>query len=160
MGRRKRTAQKLNSPLFDYGNLRKRNTKSYSERSLIKERVISHALWLRIYQKIMHLCSFQRLQDDLSQSHFFVSICSDRFFVYKTQRTKYAELKIRKALSKTFGKEGKYTQWLKNVTNFNAIPTVPKKNIISNMLLSRPFQFLLSVFMFSHPTKLMATLSV
>jgi|YelNatPaOPRAMG01_1025707.scaffolds.fasta_scaffold78000_3 hypothetical protein len=46
-------------------------------------------------------------------------------FLRNDVQARYPTDVIRNVVSSAFGKDGKYTHWLKNVTNFNAIPTVP-----------------------------------
>jgi hypothetical protein len=60
--------------------------------------------------------------------------------VLRAFQLRYKTEKIRNVESSTLGKEGKYTQWLKNVMNFSAIPIVPHIRIICRQSLAKSLQ--------------------
>ena len=55
-------------------------------------------------------------------------------------QVRYNAVKIRNVASSMFGNAGKYTQWLKNVVNFSAMPIVPHTSIICMQSLANSFQ--------------------
>lgn len=53
---------------------------------------------------------------------------------------RHKTVKIINVASSMFGNDGKYTQWLKNVVNFSAMPIVPHTSIICMQSLAKSFQ--------------------
>ena len=79
--------------------------------------------------------------------------CSDQLIVFvvcgcfngtlgvlRAFQLRYKTEKIRNVESSALGKEGKYTQWLKNVTNFSAMPIVPHIRIICKQSFPKSLQ--------------------
>lgn len=63
--------------------------------------------------------------------HFCILVDSRKGYLFlRAFQVRYNAVKIRNVASSIFGNDGKYTQWLKNVVNFSAMPIVPDTSII------------------------------
>ena len=63
-------------------------------------------------------------------------------------QVRYKTAKIRNVASSMFGNDGKYTQWLKNVVNFSAMPIVPHISIICMQSVANSLQHECIAFIF------------
>jgi hypothetical protein len=63
-------------------------------------------------------------------------------------QVRYNAVKIRNVASSMLGNDGKYTQWLKKVVNFSAMPIVPHTSIICIQSLTSSFQHECIAFIF------------